>query len=72
MRTSPNAKIKLERRVYELEQELGELKEYNRTIWNECGSELSADNMLKEIELLERRINKLKETIKNGEITKEN
>ena len=68
MRTSPNAKIKLERRVYELEQELGELKEYNRTLWNEYGSELCAGQMIKEVEALEERISKLKERIKNGKI----
>lgn len=49
-----------EQKIKELEKELKQIKESNRSIWDSYGSELCAGAMINEEEKLEKRIERLK------------
>jgi hypothetical protein len=49
-----------EQKIKELEKELKEIKESNRSMWDSYGSELCAGAMINEEEKLEKEIERLK------------
>jgi len=51
-----------------LEQSLVNLKAKNKTMWDTYGSELCAGQMIREEEILQEKINKLKEELENDKI----
>jgi hypothetical protein len=51
-----------EKELKKLEKKLKDLKEQNRSMWDQYGSELCVGAMINEEENIERKIKKLKES----------
>jgi hypothetical protein len=54
-----NKKIN-QKSLIKLEQELKEMKDYHKSLWETYGSELCSNDMLAKEQALEKQINKLK------------